>query len=148
MSGPSGPQGTSGPSGPSGPPGATGPNFLQWSDVVTLGIPGDCNGSDGCNYKPLVSGGSFTTGTVYCAIGQSQAGSFPTFVIYYGSTSFSESLWQLGACTPNQRFGAGSYMGVSGLNAHALEPGSVLMIAPVGYTPVMNGYPVTVTITP
>ena len=116
--------------------------------MVTSGIPGDCVGSDGCNYKPLVSGGSFTTGHVYCAIGQGQAGSFPTFVIYYGTPSSPESLWQLGACTPNQRFGAGSYLGVSGLNAQALVPGSVLMIAPVGYTPPMNGYPVTVTITP
>lgn len=147
-SGPSGPPGDSGPSGPSGPPGATGPTFLQWSGVVTLGVPGDCNGADGCNYMPLVSGGTFTTGHVYCAIGQSQAGSFPTFVIYYGSTASPENLWQLGACTPNQRFGAGSYMGVSGLSAQALGPGSVLMIAPVGYTAPMKGYPVTVTIAP
>ena len=49
---------------------------------------------------------------------------------------------------PNQRFGAGSYMGVSGLSAQALVPGSVLLIAPMNLTPPMKGYPVTVTITP
>ncbi len=104
--------------------------------------------ADGCNYAPVIAGSSFTTGTVYCAIGQSQAGSFPTFIIYYATTSNPESLTQLGACTPSHRFGAGSEEGWSGLAPQALVPGSTLMIAPQGYTPPMTGYPVTVTITP
>ena len=155
LSGPSGPQGLSGTPGPqglSGPSGPTGPGFIQWSGLVNNGIPGDCNNGDGCNYAPVISASQFTARYVYCAIGQNpyNVGGPPTFVIYYGSTTpgETEQLWQLGACTPTQRFGAGSYYGVSGLNARLLVPGSVLLIAPVGYNAGMKGYPVTVTITP
>ena len=131
---------------------------MQWSGVITSGVLGDCNGNDGCNYPGVIAGSSFTTGHVYCAIGQDPYWASPNppiFHIYYGTIANPESLTSLGTCQPTQRYGAGSYFGTGTLTAQALSPGSLLAIAPSGYTNSggvtgqgMVGFPVTVTIAP
>jgi hypothetical protein len=158
--GPAGPQGPKGDAGleglqgtqgPKGDAGATGPDFVSWSGMVTSGVHGDCThtpggADDGCNYPPVITGGSFIARHVYCAIGQSWGGS-ATFEINTGNPGNNSPPQSIGTCVANTMFGDGSLHGTANLTTTALAAGDILMIHPT-YINTQAGFPVTVTVGP